>query len=140
MDPNEKRISKGGASSKSSRNSIAASHEFCITSRASSVASGAGAPTESTPGCLTLSFLNSLERSPDEPLRLESVFSQYHLRDGAAIMTPLTVLQGAGTCRSGMGSAAKSRWAGLAIRRAHWVDRDTRALSVDRPVLANICR
>ena len=47
---------------------------------------------------------------------------------------------GAGTCRSGMGSAAKSRWAGLAIRRAHWVDRDTRALSVDRPVLANICR
>ena len=33
------------------------------------------------------SFLNNLERSPDEPLRLGSVFSQYHLRDGAvAIM------------------------------------------------------
>ena len=47
---------------------------------------------------------------------------------------------GAGTCRSGMGSAAKSRCAGLAMSRAHWVDRDTRALSVDRPVLANICR
>ena len=47
---------------------------------------------------------------------------------------------GAGTCRSGMGSAAKRRWAGLAIRRAHRVERDTRALSVERPVLANIWR
>ena len=47
---------------------------------------------------------------------------------------------GAGTSRSGMGSAAKRRWAGLAIRRAHWVERDTRALSVERPVLANIWR
>ena len=47
---------------------------------------------------------------------------------------------GAGTCRSGMGSAANSRWAGLAIRRAHRVERETRALSVERPVLANICR
>ena len=47
---------------------------------------------------------------------------------------------GAGTCRSGMGSAAKRRWAGLAIRRAQRVERDTRALSVERPVLANICR
>lgn len=45
-----------------------------------------------------------------------------------------------GTCRSGMGGAAKRRWAGLAIRRAQRVERETRALSVDRPVLANICR
>ena len=47
---------------------------------------------------------------------------------------------GAGTWRSGMGAAAKSRCTGFAISRAHWVDRDTRALSVDRPVLAYIWR
>ena len=77
-DLNAKRISKGGGSSESSRSSIAASHEFWITSRTRTVASADGAPAENTPGCLTFSFLNSLERSPDEPLRLGSVFSQYH--------------------------------------------------------------
>ena len=47
---------------------------------------------------------------------------------------------GAGIWRSGIGAAAKSRCTGFAISRAHWVDRDTRALSVDRPVLAYIWR
>ena len=43
-----------------------------------------------------------------------------------------------GTCRSGIGVAANSFWIGFIISRAHWVDRETRALSVDRPVLAYI--
>ena len=41
---------------------------------------------------------------------------------------------------SGMGRPAKSRLQGLAIRRAHWAERLTRALSVAIPVFAYIWR
>src|SRR5690606_6930812 len=58
--------------------SIAASHEFWITSLARRVARSLGAFTARTPGFLTGSFLKSLERSPDEPLCHGVVSSQVH--------------------------------------------------------------
>ena len=48
--------------------------------------------------------------------------------------------QATGTLRSGMGAAANSRWQGLASHRAHWDERETRALSVAIPVSAYIWR
>ena len=41
---------------------------------------------------------------------------------------------------SGIGRAVKNRRHGLAIQRAQWAERPTRALSVAMPVFAYICR
>jgi hypothetical protein len=45
-----------------------------------------------------------------------------------------------GTASSGIGLAANSRRHGLAIQRAQFADRPTRAQSVAMPVFAYICR
>src|SRR5690606_20828853 len=58
--------------------SLAASHEFCSTSRAISVAAEDGASRAMTPGLLGSSCLNSFARSPEDPLRLGSVRSHVH--------------------------------------------------------------
>ncbi len=46
----------------------------------------------------------------------------------------------AGICNSGMGAAWNNRRQGLASHRVHVAARFTRALSVEMPVLAYICR
>ena len=45
-----------------------------------------------------------------------------------------------GTCNSGMGLPVNNRRVSLANRLAHELDRLRRALSVEMPVLAYICR
>ena len=45
-----------------------------------------------------------------------------------------------GICRSGIGLAMKTRRIAVAMRRAHFAERWTRALSVAMPVFAYICR
>ena len=47
---------------------------------------------------------------------------------------------GSGICSSGMGRAWKSRRQGIASQRAQALARFLRALSVEMPVLAYICR
>ena len=53
---------------------------------------------------------------------------------------PTTIARYDGIWRSGMGLPAKSRCVGLLIQRAHRTERARRALSVEMPVFAYICR